>query len=61
MQDVAIETELLVANLQSNAMYLDLAALGFSTFALPEQIARALFESTLANKSIADFEDAARS
>ena len=61
MQDVAIETELLVASLQSNALYLDLAARDFSTFALPEPIAQAFFESTLADKSIADFEDAARS
>jgi len=61
MQDVAIETELLVASLQSNTLYLDLAARGFSTFTLPGQIARAFFESTLANKSIADFENAARS
>ena len=61
MQDVAIETKLLVASLQSNAQFLDLATRGFSTFALPEPIARAFFESTLADKSIADFEDAARS
>ena len=58
MQDVAFETELLVASLQSNAQFLDLAARGFSTFALPEPIARVFFESTLADKSIADFEDA---
>ena len=60
MQDVAFETELLVASLQSNAQFLDLAAQGFSTFALPEPIARAFFKSTLADKSIVDFEDAAR-
>ncbi len=61
MQDVAFETELLVTSLQSNAQFLDLAARGFSTFAIPEPIARAFFESTLADKSITDFEDAARS
>ncbi len=61
MQNVAFETELLVASLQSNARFLDLVARGFSTFALPEPIARAFFESTLADRSIADFEDAARS
>ncbi len=61
MQDVAFETELLVASLQSNAQFLDLTARGFSTFALPEPIARAFFESTLAQKAIADFENAARS
>ncbi|MEK9606419.1 MAG: transaldolase family protein, partial [Gammaproteobacteria bacterium] len=36
MQNVAFETELLVASLQSKAQFLDLAARGFSTFALPE-------------------------
>ena len=61
MQDVAFETELLVASLQSNAQFLDLAARGFSTFALPEPLARAFFVSTLADKSIAEFEDVARS
>ncbi len=61
MQDIAFETELLVTSLQSKAQFLDLAARGFSTFALPEPIARAFFESTLADKSIADFENAARS
>ncbi|MEC8693966.1 MAG: transaldolase family protein [Pseudomonadota bacterium] len=61
MQDVAFETELLVASMQSNAQFLDLAARGFSSFALPEPIARAFFESTLADKSITDFEDATRS
>ena len=61
MQDVAFETELLVASLQSNAQFLDLVARGFSTFALPESIARAFFESTLADKAIADFEDTAHS
>ena len=61
MQDVAFETELLVASMQSNAQFLDLAARGFSTFALPEPIARAFFKSTLADKAIADFESAARS
>ncbi|MEE2821190.1 MAG: transaldolase family protein [Pseudomonadota bacterium] len=55
MQDVAFETELLVASLQSNAQFLDLVARGFSTFALPDPIARAFFESTLAERSIADF------
>ena len=61
MQNVAFETELLVASLQSKAQFLDLAARGFSTFALPEPIARTFFESTLADKAIADFEEAARS
>ena len=61
MQDVAFETELLVTSLQSKAQFLDLAARGFSTFALPEPIARAFFESTLADKSITDYEDATRS
>ena len=61
MQDVAFETELLVTSLQSKAQFLDLAARGFLTCALPEPIARAFFESTLADKSIADFENAARS
>ena len=61
MQNVAFETELLVASLQSKAQFLDLAARGFSTFALPEPIARTFFESTLADKVIADFEEAARS
>ena len=61
MQDVAFETELLVASLQSKAQFLDLAARGFSTFALPEPIARTFFESTLGDKAIADFEEAARS
>ncbi len=61
MQDIAFETVLLVASLQSKAQFLDLAAHGFSTFALPEPIARAFFESTLADKAIADFEEAARS
>ena len=61
MQDVAFETELLVASMQSNAQFLDLAARGFSSFALPEPIARAFFESTLADKSITDFEDTTRS
>ncbi len=61
MQDVAFETELLVASMQSNAQFLDLAARGFSSFALPEPIARAFFESTLADKSITDFDDATRS
>ena len=61
MQDIAFETELLVASLQSKAQFLDLAARGFSTFALPEPIARAFFKSTLADKAIADFEEAARS
>ena len=56
MQNVAFETELLVASLQSKAQFLDLAARGFSTFALPEPIARTFFESTLADKAIADFE-----
>ena len=60
MQDIAFETELLVASLRSNEQFLDLAARGFSTFALPESIARAFFESTLADKAIADFEEAAR-
>ena len=35
MHDIAFETELLVASLQSKAQFLDLAARGFSTFALP--------------------------
>jgi transaldolase len=61
MQNVAFETELIVASLQSKAQFLDLAARGFSTFALPEPIARTFFESTLADKAIADFEEAARS
>jgi len=61
MQDIAFETELLVASLQSKAQFLDLAARGFSTFALPEPIARTFFESTLADKAIAEFEEAARS
>jgi transaldolase len=61
MQDIAFETDLLVASLRSNEQFLDLAARGFSTFALPEPIARAFFESTLADKAIADFEEAARS
>ena len=61
MQNVAFETELLVASLQSKAQFLDLAARGFSTFALPEPIARAFFGSTLADKAVADFENAARS
>ena len=61
MRNVAFETELLVASLQSKAQFLDLAARGFSTFALPEPIARTFFESTLADKAIADFEEAARS
>ena len=61
MQNVAFETELLVASLQSKAQFLDLAARGFSTFALPEPIARTFFESTLGDKAIADFEEAARS
>jgi transaldolase len=61
MQDIAFETELLVASLRSNEQFLDLAARGFSTFALPEPIARTFFESTLADKAIADFEEAARS
>jgi transaldolase len=61
MQNVAFETELLVASLQSKAQFLDLAARGFSTFALPEPIARTFFESTLADKAIAEFEEAARS
>ncbi len=61
MHDIAFETELLVASLQSKAQFLDLAARGFSTFALPEPIARAFFQSTLADESIADFENAARS
>ena len=60
MQDIAFETELLVASLRSNEQFLDLAARGFSTFALPEPIARTFFESTLADKAIADFEEAAR-
>ena len=47
--------------LQSKAQFLDLAARGFSSFALPEPIARAFFESTLADKSITDYEDATRS
>lgn len=61
MQDIAFETELLVASLRSNEQFLDLAARGFSTFALPEPIARTFFESTLGDKAIADFEEAARS
>ena len=61
MQDIAFETELLVASLRSNEQFLDLAVRGFSTFALPEPIARTFFESTLADKAIADFEEAARS
>ena len=61
MQDIAFETELLVASLRSNKQFLDLAARGFSTFALPEPIARAFFESILADKAITDFEEAARS
>ena len=61
MRDIAFETELLVASLRLNKQFLDLAARGFSTFALPESIARAFFESTLADKAIADFEEAARS
>lgn len=61
MQNVAFETELLVTSLQSKAQFVDLAARGFSTFALPEPIARAFFESTLADKAVADFENAARS
>jgi transaldolase len=61
MQDIALETELLVASLRSNKQFLDLAARGFSTFALPEPIAQAFFESTLADKAIVDFEEAARS
>ena len=60
MQDIAFETELLVASLRSNEQFLDLAARGFSTFALPEPIARTFFESDLANQAIADFEKAAR-
>lgn len=61
MQDIAFETELLVASLRSSEQFLDLAARGFSTFALPEPIARTFFESTLGDKAIADFEEAARS
>ena len=61
MQNVAFETELLVTSLQSKAQFVDLAARGFSTFALPEPIARAFFGSTLADKAVADFENAARS
>ena len=61
MQDIAFETELLVASLRSNEQFLDLAARGFSTFALPETIAQAFFESTLADKAIAEFEKAAHS
>jgi transaldolase len=61
MQDIAFETELLVASLRSNEQFLDLAARGFSTFALPEPIARTFFESILADKAITDFEEAARS
>jgi transaldolase len=60
MQDIAFETELLVASLRSNEQFLELAARGFSTFALPEPIARTFFESDLANQAIADFEKAAR-
>ena len=60
MQDIAFETELLVASLRSNEQFLDLAARGFSTFALPEPIAHTFFESDLANQAIADFEKAAR-
>ena len=60
MQDIAFETELLVASLRSNEQFLGLAARGFSTFALPEPIACTFFESDLANQAIADFEEAVR-
>ena len=38
MQDVAFETELLVASLQSNARFLDLVARGFSTLHFPNRL-----------------------
>ena len=60
MQDIAVETELLVASLRSVDQLFDLASRGFATFALPEPIATEFFKSSLADEAISAFEEAAQ-
>jgi len=60
MQDIAVETELLVASLRSVDQLFGLAARGFATFALPQPIATEFFKSSLADEAISAFEEAAQ-
>jgi len=61
MQQIASDCELLVASLRSSSQFLELAKRGFSTFALPPEIATKFWMSTQAAQAIEAFEEAAQS
>lgn len=60
MLTIATDCGLLVASLRSPAQCLALATRGFTTFALPPEIAASFFKSALTDQAIEAFEAAAR-